>query len=136
MNQSSNTSVPSQKWEISRTYLTYVGFFFPFFSFFFFSLFFSLFFFFDLFVFHTEASYTVTQSFQYDRIHPKGLFFKILLLCCPPFYFVDSVLLLVFILTILTCRPLPSRSDHFPQMPQLIFWLRKKRFTVHAWWVC
>ena len=96
------------------------------------------FFFFYLFVFHTEASHTVTQSFQRARIHPKGLFFKIPLLCCPPFYFADSVLLLVFlqiILTILTCRPLLSHSDHVPQMSQLIFWWRKKTFTVQGWFL-
>jgi len=125
MNQSSNTTVPSQKPEIGRTCQSYVvGFFFFFFPSPFFSLF--LFFFFHLFVFHTEASYTVTQAFQCARIHPKGLFFKIPLLCCPPFYFVDSVLLLVFILTILICRPLLSRSDHVPKMSQLIFWSGRK----------
>jgi len=84
MNQSSNTTVPSQKTEISRTYKTYVVV--VFFLFFNFSSF-------DLFVIHTEASYTVTQSFQCARIHPKGLFFKMPLLCCPPFYCVDSILL-------------------------------------------
>ena len=128
MTQSSNTTVRSQKPEISRTCQTYVVLFF--FSLPFFSL--SLFFFFDLFVCHTEASYTVTQAFQCARIHPKGLFFKIPLLCCTPFYFVHSVLVLVFILTILVCCPLLSRSDHVPKMSQLIFWSWEKRFTVQG----
>jgi len=75
-----------------------------------------------LFVIHTEVSHTVLRSFQCARIHPKGFSLKYRCLAVPPLYlFCTSVVFPQIILTTLTCHPLLCRSDHLPQMSQLIF---------------
>jgi len=75
-----------------------------------------------LFVIHTEVSHAVIQSFQCARINLKGFSLKYRCFAVPPLYwFCTSVVFPQIILTTLTCHPLLSRSDHLPQMSQLIF---------------